>query len=111
MSLSRRRSNKLTPAAALLMVLGVGVGELTLAQTPPPVRRALPVTEPPVPRALPVDGGRPANSPRPAPPPPNNVPSGDSPAASSPAGEGEPADRRQLDYATALYGRKLYDLA
>src|SRR5262249_4332631 len=66
--------------------------------------------DPPVARALPVDESTPRPAPRPAPPSPNNP----TPAASddsSPAAEAEPSDRRQLEYATALYGRKLYDLA
>src|SRR5690349_7053741 len=79
-----------------------------------PVRRAQPVTDPPVPRAVPVDQPPPAPPPpgaRPAPPPPNNAPEGPSQPAPEAGAEGEPGDRRQLDYATALYGRKLYDLA
>jgi TolA-binding protein len=81
-------------AAGLLgiVVLGMLAGA-ALAQYPPyppyppEVRRAQPVVEPPVPRALPVES-----------------PEG------SPA-ETESADRRQLDYANALFLRKLYDLA
>jgi TolA-binding protein len=61
-------------------------------------------------RALPVDRPPATTSPRPAPPAPNNSPAADAPEQ-SPAAEAEPSDRRQLEYATALYGRKLYDLA
>jgi TolA-binding protein len=93
------------------MVFAVGISGLALSQTPPPVRRALPANEPPVPRALPVDRPPPAPSPRPAPPTPNNSSAPAATSEQSPAAEAEPSDRRQLDYATALYGRKLYDLA
>ena len=60
----------------------------TLAQRPE-VRRAQPADEAQPPRALPVDE---------ATPPP-------------PVAETEPSDRRQLEYANALFTRKLYDLA
>src|SRR5260370_40553041 len=56
------------------------------------VRRALPLNEPPVPRALPVDE---------ATPPPEEKPS-------TPE---QPNDKRQLEYANALFARKMYDLA
>ena len=56
------------------------------------VRRALPLNEPPVPRALPAEE---------ATPPPEEVPS-------TPE---QPTDKRQLEYANALFGRKMYDLA
>ena len=71
-----------------------------LAQrVPPEVRRAQPVDEPPVARALPpgeLDTGPPFRS-------------GRSSEPSSPDSESPP--RRQLDYANALFTRKLYDLA
>src|SRR5206468_2735212 len=70
-----------------LVALVVSAGAIT-AQNYPEVRRAQPVVEPPVPRAVPVESGE-------APPP----------------AETEPPDRRQLDYANALFLRKLYDLA
>src|SRR5436190_1133230 len=73
-----------------------------------PVRRAQPVNEPPVARALPVDQPPPPVQ-RPLPPAPNNAAASPAPPPSETGAE--PADRRQLDYATALYGRKLYDLA
>ena len=98
------------------MVLGVGFGFEASAQvTPPPVRRALPAREPPVARALPVDQPtpfipKPQPPPAPAPPPPatNQQPGGGPPSDTA---ESQPSDQRQLEYATALYGRKLYDLA
>jgi len=58
----------------------------TLAQWPD-VRRAQPVEEAPPPRALPIDETTP------------------------PPAETMPPDRRQLEYANALFTRKLYDLA
>jgi TolA-binding protein len=70
-----------------------------LAQGPPPeVRRARPVDEPPVARALPVDE---PTLPR---PPVEDF-------SEPPTRESEAPDRRQLDYANALFTRKLYDLA
>jgi len=99
------------------------------------VRRAQPVEEPPIPRALPANppGATPSPTPRklptaipetPAPrPPPVSTPypmprSGAAEATdalSDPSGpvptETEAPDRRQLDYANALFGRKLHDLA
>ncbi|PYJ73879.1 MAG: hypothetical protein DME75_00320, partial [Verrucomicrobia bacterium] len=71
-----------------------------LAQWPPEVRRARPVDEPPVARALPLEEPT-ARPPR--------FPAEDS--SEPPAREGEAPDRRQLDYANALFTRKLYDLA
>jgi TolA-binding protein len=70
-----------------------------LAQGPPPeVRRARPVDEPPVARALPVDE---PTLPR---PPVEDF-------SEPPTRESDAPDRRQLDYANALFTRKLYDLA
>ncbi len=64
----------------------------------PEVRRARPVDEPPVARALPVEE-----------PPALRLPPED---FSEPrVRESEAPDRRQLDYANALFTRKLYDLA
>ena len=92
-------------AGLVALILGAG---LVLAQNYPEVRRAQPVDEPPVARALPVD----------QPPVPRlrdlQAPPGDIPRArdseAAPA-ETESPDRRQLDYANALFLRKLYDLA
>ena len=96
-------------SAALLVSLTVGRSGYSQSG---PVRRAQPVNEPPIARALPVDQPPPPSPPpvqRPLPSAPNNTPASASPPPSE--AEGEPADRRQLDYAAALYGRKLYDLA
>ena len=69
------------------------------------VRRAQPVDDPPVAKAVPFD--TPAPAPRPVAPPSNP----EQPPPESPAKETEAPDRRQLDYANALFSRKLYDLA
>ena len=63
-----------------------------LAQLPPEVRRARPADEPPVARALPLEEPT-ARPPRP--------PAEDS--SEPPARESEAPDRRQLDYANALF--------
>jgi TolA-binding protein len=86
------------------------------AQRSGEVRRAEPVN-PPIQRALPVNPPAPTPTPRPTLPEPTPAP----PAAEqqqpapvappSPVAEQESADRRQLDYAHALFNRKLYDLA
>lgn len=60
------------------------------------VRRAQPVEEPPVARALPVDAET---------PPPR------ADTADKLAAEQQPSDKRQIDYANALFARKMYDLA
>jgi len=56
------------------------------------VRRAQPFIEPQVPRALPIDEATPPPDDRPATPE-------------------QPTDKRQLEYANALFTRKTYDLA
>ncbi len=73
------------------------------------VRRALPVQpEPPMGRPVPFDTPAPAPvfTPEPAEP---SIPAPATEEASGPAEESPAA--RQLNYATALFGRKLYDLA
>ena len=84
----------------------VFVSGATLAQE---VRRAQPVNEPPMARPVPFDEAAPTARPKPIAPT-----AGDAEAmgeAEATPGETESADRRQLDYANALFGRKLYDLA
>jgi TolA-binding protein len=89
---------------ALSAVALVGLASLFLsaqqltAQNTGEVRRAQPVNEPPVTRTSP-----------PSRPPPNSSPGGESGQA-SPVETAPPA-QRQLEYADALFGRKLYDLA
>ncbi len=87
------------------LILSAG---LVVAQNYPEVRRAQPVDEPPVVRALPVDQP-PVPRLRDSHAPPAEIPRArDSEAAPA---ETESPDRRQLDYANALFLRKLYDLA
>src|SRR5947208_10885618 len=76
------------------------MGGAALAQWPPEIRRAQPIDEPPVARALPLEE------------PPMPFPRRSAEDFSEPpARESEAPDRRQLDYANALFTRKLYDLA
>src|SRR5882757_393754 len=70
--------------AGLLLMSGAALGQ--------EVRRAQPFNEPPVPRALPVDEATPLPDDRPLTPE-------------------QPNDKRQLEYANALFARKMYDLA
>jgi len=65
------------------------VSDISWAQE---VRRAQPFNEPLVPRALPVDEATPSPDERPSTPE-------------------QPTDKRQLEYANALFARKMYDLA
>jgi TolA-binding protein len=93
---------KITRSASGLFGLGMlfGLADGGLAQWPPEVRRAQPVEEPPVARALPFDE---------PPAPVTRRPTDE--FSESGARESEGSDRRQLDYANALFTRKLYDLA
>ncbi|MBV9009684.1 MAG: tetratricopeptide repeat protein [Verrucomicrobia bacterium] len=79
-------------ALALLSTLGTAFGQ--------DVRRAQPVDEPPIARALPADDDA-------TPPPAAAV----EPGSDKPPADEQPSDKRQLDYANALFGRKMYDLA
>src|SRR6059058_881074 len=89
-----RSASGLLGFAMLLWIAGAG------AQSPPEVRRARPIDEPPVARALPFEE------------PPAPVPRRSEQESSEPAArESEAPDQRQLDYANALFTRKLYDLA
>ena len=86
-------------------------------QRGPEVRRAQPVAEPPVAKAVPFDSPTPTPvRPRrtaPLSPPESSGPASnpEQPPIESPSTETEAADKRQLDYANALFSRKLYDLA
>ena len=76
------------------------VADASLAQWPPEVRRARPIDEPPVARAIPFEE------------PPAPVPRRSAEESSEPTTrDTEAPDRRQLEYANALFTRKLYDLA
>ena len=93
---------KLVRRAAALCQLAIlfGTGGIALAQRAPEVRRAQPVDEPPpVRRAVPID-----ESAAPAPYSAEQTPEPARPETEAP-------DRRQLDYANALFTRKLYDLS
>jgi TolA-binding protein len=74
-------------AAGLLRLAMLSCFALTAVAQPTEVRRALPTDESQPPRALPID------------------------EATPPVAQTEPSDRRQLEYANALFTRKLYDLA
>jgi len=80
------------------LVILFGIVVPALAQ---PVRRAQPADEIPVPRALPTDEAT-------MPPPRRSA--AEQSSESAPL-ETEALDRRQLEYANALFTRKLYDLA
>jgi TolA-binding protein len=92
---------KLVRSAAALGQLAIllWIGDIGLAQRAPDVRRAQPVDELPVRRAVPID-----ESTAPVPYPAEQAPEPVRP-------ETEVPDRRQIDYANALFTRKLYDLA
>jgi TolA-binding protein len=89
------------------------------AQTPIPIRRALPVQEPPVARALPVETPPPAPAPTimralPVPDATEAIPAPAAPPSSAsgpPVESAESPEQNQLNYANGLFGRKLYDLA
>ena len=70
------------------------------AQWQPEVRRAQPVDEPPVQRAVPAEDSI-----------ERTLRSLDQESSPRPASDTERSDQRQLDYANALFTRKLYDLA
>jgi TolA-binding protein len=96
----------LVQAALIFSVLPASLAQ----QRTPEVRRAQPVDETPISRAVPVDGSVPTPSPRPRrSPSATESPAG--PSSESSPTETEAPDRRQLDYANALFSRKLYDLA
>ncbi|HEY5037076.1 MAG TPA: tetratricopeptide repeat protein, partial [Chthoniobacterales bacterium] len=117
-------------ALALLIALSLPQAR---AQDQVPVRRAIPVQEPPVARALPVEPESPTPSATPmvrralpvpeetiapvtpaptSPAQPNETPPNETePNETPPASAVESTEQRQLNYANALFGRKLYDLA
>ena len=82
-------------------------------QRAPEVRRAQPVEEPPAPKAVPFDTPAPVVKPRRSPPPPTEPDAAPKPnaEATEPSSETDSPDRRQLEYANALFTRKNYDLA
>lgn len=103
-------------------LISSAVPVLHAQQRVPEVRRAQPVNEPPVAKAVPFDSptptprtrrNAPVSQPAPSPAPRPDVPISEveQPPVESPATESEAPDQRQLDYANALFSRKLYDLA
>src|SRR5881409_1211066 len=88
----RRSAAGLLGLAMLLWSAGVAAAQ--------DVRRARPVDEPPAPRAVPAQESA-----------DKTLRSLVQEFSETPAGETERSDQRQLDYANALFTRKLYDLA
>src|SRR5881398_114687 len=88
-----------SPAALGLAMLLWSVS-VASAQLEPEVRRARPVEEPPAPRAVPADESI-----------DKVLRSLKEDSSATPAREGEAPDQRRLEYANALFTRKLYDLA
>ncbi|MEY2481477.1 MAG: hypothetical protein QOK24_5 [Verrucomicrobiota bacterium] len=90
----------LVQAALIFLAIPASLAQ----QRTPEVRRAQPADEPPAPKAVPTDP--------PAPPKPRPKASEPAePSGESPSVEPEAPDKRQLDYANALFSRKLWDLA
>jgi TolA-binding protein len=87
-------------AHSLVGLVALVLSAATVVAQYPEIRRAQPVEQTPVPRAVPT-----YQPPAPYAPPVE----GEMPQA--PPVETIPPDRRQLEYANALYARKLYDLA
>jgi TolA-binding protein len=92
--------NARSPAGLLGLAMLLWTASVAIAQWEPEIRRARPVDEPPVARAVPVEEP-PAKPPR---PPIEDF-------SEPPAREDEAPDQRQLEYANALFTRKMYDLA
>src|SRR5437763_5184158 len=89
-----------SPAVVLGLVTLLWSVSVASAQVEPEVRRARPVEEPPAPRAVPADESI-----------DKVLRSLKEDSSQTPAREGEAPDQRQLEYANALFTRKLYDLA
>ncbi len=100
-------------ATSVLVLFLVAISApLARAQRSTEVRRAQPADESPVPRALPAESA-PSPTPRKS-ATPRSVTTEATDALTSaepPPAETEAPEKRQLDYANALFGRKLYDLA
>src|SRR5437899_7686794 len=89
-----------SPASLLGLAMLLWTASVAPAQWQPEVRRARPVDELPVPRALPAEDSI-----------ERTLRSLQQEFSEKPARETERFDQRQLDYANALFTRKLYDLA
>lgn len=97
--------------SVLVLLLVATVAPLARAQRSTEVRRAQPVDDTPVPRALPAESV-PSPTPRKSATPRSvTTEATDALTSEPPPAETESPDKRQLDYANALFGRKLYDLA
>jgi len=89
-----------SPAGLLGLVMLLCATGVVRAQWQPEVRRARPVDEPPVQRAVPAEDSI-----------ERTLRSLDQESSQRPTSDTERSDQRQLDYANALFTRKLYDLA
>src|SRR5438445_12342811 len=89
-----------SPASLLGLAMLLWTASVAPAQWQPEVRRARPVDESPVPRALPAEDSI-----------KRRRRSLQQESSEPSARETERSDQRQLDYANALFTRKLYDLA
>src|SRR5213083_3720025 len=89
-----------SPASLLGLAMLLWAASVAPAQWQPEVRRARPVDESPAPRALPAEDSI-----------ERTLRSLKQESSEPPARETERSDQRQLDYANALFTRKLYDLA
>jgi TolA-binding protein len=88
------------PASVLGLAMLLGSASIVVAQSQTEVRRARPIDEPPVQRALPADDSV-----------DRVLRSLKADSSETPSREAEASDQRQLEYANALFTRKLYDLA
>jgi TolA-binding protein len=92
---------KIAPSAhSLLGLIALLLSAVQVIAQYPEIRRAQPVEQTPIPRAVPTYQ-----------PPIPPAPPVEGEAQEAPPAETIPPDRRQLEYANALYARKLYDLA
>src|SRR5690348_8420486 len=89
-----------SPAGVLGLAMLFGSASIAMAQSQTEVRRARPIDEPPVQRALPADDSV-----------DRVLRSLKADSSETPSREAEASDQRQLEYANALFTRKLYDLA
>jgi TolA-binding protein len=91
---------RFSPASLLGLVMLLSATGVVRAQWQPEVRRARPADEPAVQRAVPAEDSI-----------ERTLRSLDQESSQRPASDTERSDQRQLDYANALFTRKLYDLA
>ena len=89
-----------SPAGLVWLAMLLSVVSVAFAQSQPEVRRARPADEPAVQRAVPAEDSI-----------ERTIRSLEQESSQRPASDTERSDQRQLDYANALFTRKLYDLA